>query len=239
MKNTPTFELVCENSVHALEILRYRKGSSRQLQVRDRDWRAILLFLELYAFVLRFTDDEEFLGGGNTDVLEPGVTISRSRESALPLEDVKDLTMFLKNLSFTMFFNAADLNEPSEESRDGGLTSYFSTGPKQSFPTASETSASGTIKKGVENPFLGISGMTFSYVRSIVTRVLRMVYERDSRRRFLPKDHWLMTSRFDMAGFIPAVVAEEERQHQVTEEDDDEPTEESDPYPVCYAFTQH
>lgn len=60
--------------------------------------------------------------------------------------------------------------------------------------------------------------MTFEYVRTIVTGVMRMLYERDSRRRFLPKDHWLMTSRFDMEGFIPSVVAEEERQHQIGEE---------------------
>ena len=49
-----------------------------------------------------------------------------------------------------------------------------------------------------------------------------MVYERDSRRKFLPSDHWLMTSRFDMTGFIPAVVEEEESRHKIQEEDADD-----------------
>lgn len=45
-----------------------------------------------------------------------------------------------------------------------------------------------------------------------------------SRRKFLPDGHWLMTSRFDMEGFIPTVVAEEEKRHQL--QDDDEEDEE-------------
>lgn len=36
----------------------------------------------------------------------------------------------------------------------------------------------------------------------------------------MPKDHWLMTSQFDMEGFIPAVVIEEENRHQVQEAED-------------------
>lgn len=74
--------------------------------------------------------------------------------------------------------------------------------------------------------------MTFNYVRKIVTRVMRMLYERDSRRRFLPKDHWLMTSRFDMEGFIPAVVAEEERRHQATEDAEDVEDDEDHTVPL-------
>lgn len=45
---------------------------------------------------------------------------------------------------------------------------------------------------------------------------------RSSRRRFLPQDHWLMTSRFDMEGFIPAVVAEEENRHKLEAEEENE-----------------
>lgn len=43
-----------------------------------------------------------------------------------------------------------------------------------------------------------------------------------SRRKFLPDGHWLMTSRFDMEGFIPAVVAEEENRHHLQDEDDED-----------------
>ena len=43
-----------------------------------------------------------------------------------------------------------------------------------------------------------------------------------SRRKFLPDGHWLMTNRFDMEGFIPAVVAEEENRHQLQEDEDED-----------------
>jgi hypothetical protein len=49
-----------------------------------------------------------------------------------------------------------------------------------------------------------------------------MIHERDSRRKFLPPDHWLMTSLFDMTSFIPDVVAEEESRHRIQEEDDED-----------------
>jgi ubiquitin-protein ligase E3 C len=65
----------------------------------------------------------------------------------------------------------------------------------------------------------GVAGLSIDYVKGLVTGLLRMVYERDSRRKFLPTDHWLMTSRFDMGGFIPSVVQEEESRHRIEEED--------------------
>lgn len=43
-----------------------------------------------------------------------------------------------------------------------------------------------------------------------------------SRRKFLPDSHWLMTNRFDMEGFIPAVVGEEENRHQLQDDEEDE-----------------
>lgn len=48
-----------------------------------------------------------------------------------------------------------------------------------------------------------------------------------SRRKFLPRDHWLMTDRFDMEGFIPAVVREEEKRHEIQARSGD--AEEFDP----------
>lgn len=47
-----------------------------------------------------------------------------------------------------------------------------------------------------------------------------------SRRRFLPDGHWLMTDRFDMTGFIPAVVVEEQSRHQLQGDDDTDPEDE-------------
>src|SRR6266566_1873910 len=40
----------------------------------DREWRTVLLFLELYTFVLRLTDDEDFFSGLTTRVAQDGAS---------------------------------------------------------------------------------------------------------------------------------------------------------------------
>lgn len=231
MSRTKSFLSICHDPKSALSILHRgmkRPDSPGQTvgPVHDHEWSAILLFLELYSFVLRFTDDEEFLSGGIPNALSPDQPISRSRASALPLQDVKLLTVFLKNLSFAMHFNGAELLEVGHHSSHSGLASYFSGSAYADTSTASRFPSSGPDSTGFHE-FFGIPGMTFTYVRSMATRAMRMLYERDSRRRFLPPGHWLMTSRFDMEGFIPAVVMEEERRREV-EEDDEEAAEDGD-----------
>ena len=70
--------------------------------------------------------------------------------------------------------------------------------------------------------------MSLDYVKGLVTGLLRAIYERDSRRPFLPKNHWLMTTRFDMTHFIGGVVEEEERRNEVQDaEDQEDPRSES------------
>jgi ubiquitin-protein ligase E3 C len=234
MRATRTFVAIAADSKAALNVLKrpalistYTAGSSPP--TGDQDWRSILLFLELYTFVLRFTDDEEFLSGGRDAVLASSVTpASRFKESALPLEDVKLLTNFLKNLAFTMYFYAAELEEEDQFASHGSISGYFGGNSAISgslFPTATQEREK---KQRSADAFVGIAGMTMTYVRGIVASVMRMLYERDSRRPFLPKDHWLMTSHFDMGNFIPAVVTEEERQHEVGEDVEEEEEEEED-----------
>ncbi|KAI0014511.1 hypothetical protein F4780DRAFT_774158 [Xylariomycetidae sp. FL0641] len=63
-------------------------------------------------------------------------------------------------------------------------------------------------------------------LRATATTTMRSLYERDSRRPFLPQDFWLMTKRFDMEGFISAVLAEEQRKYELAEEDDSDSDEE-------------
>ncbi|KAF0455584.1 HECT-domain-containing protein [Gigaspora margarita] len=48
------------------------------------------------------------------------------------------------------------------------------------------------------------------YIREVATRLLKQIHARDSRRRFTPERHWLMTSEFDMSTFAKIVVAEEQ-----------------------------
>lgn len=224
MSKTDIFSAIKADSKAALPTLRPQTKpqpvtlTSTQT-TKDREWRTILLFLELYTFVLRFTDDEEFLGGNDPKFGEDTGPVSRIRASALPLQDVKHLTIFLKNLAFTMYYNAGELSDGGQQNMEGGLGTYFGTASTSRFSTPQVEQVTQVV---AARPFAGIAGMTFSYVRTIVTGVMRMLYERDSRRRFLPSGHWLMISRFDMEGFIPAVVMEEERQHEVGEEEDDE-----------------
>lgn len=224
MSLTNTFSVITADSQAALSLLRSQTQpasvTSQGDHFRDREWRTILLFLELYTFVLRFTDDEEFLSGSKLRLGQEDGPVSRIRESALPIEDVKHLTVFLKNLAFTTYYNAAELSGDGPSSSESSIGSYFGTSAPSSRFQSSELATK--AKPASPRPFAGIAGMTFEYVRTIVTGAMRMLYERDSRRRFLPKDHWLMTSRFDMEGFIPAVVAEEERQHEIGEEGEEE-----------------
>lgn len=58
---------------------------------------------------------------------------------------------------------------------------------------------------------LDSSFLTFEKIKSISILVLRQIYIRDSRRRFLGEGFWLMTGYFDMDAFIPIVVEEEKR----------------------------
>lgn len=171
--------------------------------VRADEWRVILVFLELYTFVLKVTDDEEFFSGGS-----------------LPLTDVRDLTTFSKNLGFTLYFNASDINESDGRDTSSSGLSFFN-------PQAVEVQQP---KQAAEPSLGGVAGLTLDYVKGLVTGLVRMVYERDSRRKFLPDDHWLMTSRFDMTGFIPAVVEEEESRHRIQEEDMEDMDDDEDDF---------
>ncbi|KAF2866893.1 E3 ubiquitin-protein ligase NEDD4 [Massariosphaeria phaeospora] len=183
----------------------------RQAATAD-EWRVILVFLELYTFVLKVTDDEEFFSSGSDPRSD------QVRDNALPLSEVKDLTTFLKNLGFTLYFNASDINGSDQRDSSSTGLSFFNS-------NSLETQAQ---KEPVEPSIGGVAGLSLDYVKNLVTGLIRMVYERDSRRKFLPSDHWLMTSRFDMTGFIPAVVEEEESRHKIEEEDADDMDEEED-----------
>ena len=187
-----------------------KQEAGRNAAIAD-EWRVILVFLELYTFVLKVTDDEEFFVGGQDGFL------GQARGNALPLSEVKDLTTFLKNLGFTLYFNSADITA-SEEREAPAKLGFFS----------SRLADSLAQKPAAEPSVGGVRGLTPEYIKGLVTGLLRMLYERDSRRKFLPSDHWLMTTRFDMTNFIPAVVEEEESRHKVEEEDAEDMEEEDE-----------
>ncbi|KAL4810797.1 hypothetical protein BDV18DRAFT_2432 [Aspergillus unguis] len=223
-RSSKVFSLISRDSTKVLPLLKpfeLDSGSGGLSQVdRDQEWTTILLFLELYTFVLKVMDDDEFFSSGSSFTASSNARVSWTRESALPLKDVKEMTVFLKNLAFTLYWNSADLTENEAIQEGGGIGSYFSsTGPKLDTISSMKDIENKNKEKGLP----GVTGIPLDYFKGLVTGLLRMVHERDSRRKFLPDGHWLMTNRFDMEGFIPAVVAEEESRHQLQDEDDEDP----------------
>lgn len=157
----------------------------------EREWRSILLFLELYSFVLRLTDDDDFFSAASNHLPQGnddhGQSTSRLRRLGLSLDQLLSLTQFLKHLSFVLIYHPNKFME-----REGATE------------------------------FSVLPGVDYNAFRTIVTTTMRMLYERDSRRPFTPKHHWLMMERFDMEGFLAAVILEEQRQYELKEQEDRE-----------------
>ncbi|KKK13068.1 hypothetical protein P175DRAFT_0523494 [Aspergillus ochraceoroseus IBT 24754] len=222
-RSSRLFSVISQDSTKVLSLLKpvdttaIRSAAGLSQIERDQEWTIVLLFLELYTFVLKVMDDDEFFSSGSSFTASTNARVSWTRESALPLEDIKDMTVFLKNLAFTLYWNSGDLNENEMVQDTGGIRSYFNSATPQ---PDSITSVRDIEIKNKEQGLPGVTGIPLDYFKGLVTGLLRMIHERDSRRRFLPDGHWLMTSRFDMEGFIPAVVAEEESRHQLQDEDE-------------------
>lgn len=138
---------------------------------RDQQWRVILLFLELYTPVLKVMDDEEFLAGTSAYHEQ----WSWTRKSALPLDQVRDLTIFLKNLSFSMHWNASEIAGIEAAEVKTSLAEYFG-GNKA---VQNEHRQDEGPAKLEEMSIAGVSGMTLIYMKGMVTGVLRMIYERE------------------------------------------------------------
>ena len=173
---TELFTDISEHPRRAIGWLQAERGSSGYKtslpsnNVREREWRVLLLFLELYTFVLKVMDDEEFMTGAD----DTQVSQSWTRQSALRLGQVKDLTVFLKNLAFAMYWNASEISGTRETQATTSLAEYFKTsGARLSAP---EPEPAGK-KEDLE--IAGISGMSLDYTRGTVTGLLRMIYERE------------------------------------------------------------
>ncbi|KAH7020935.1 uncharacterized protein B0I36DRAFT_367409 [Microdochium trichocladiopsis] len=178
----------------------------------DEEWRTMLLFLELYNFLLRVTDDEDFLPSTFQAMSQQSPATSRIRSSGLDLEELKALTSFLKNLTFPLYHDLPSIISSTKE--PARLDHFMGLQPK---PSAQSGSSQESLSPTFGNDVIGL--------RQIATTTMRSLYERDSRRKFLPQDFWLMTSKFDMNGFTSAVVLEEQQKNDTTEEDDEDEDE--------------
>ncbi|QSS57497.1 IQ and HECT domain-containing protein [Histoplasma capsulatum var. duboisii H88] len=222
-KSTRVFLNITQNSRDVLAMLQTGSALSsqggpiaEQSSDREQEWTVILLFLELYTFLLKVLDDEEFFSATPLLGKPSKSNASWTQESALPLDDVRNLTLFLKNLAFTLYWNSADLTSTNiDPSNTDGIRNYFNIRSPPLEPVHSNLKSKGST-------LVSVTGIPLDYFKGLVTGLLRMVHERDSRRKFLPDGHWLMVDRFDMEGFIPTVVAEEENRHQLQDYDEDD-----------------
>lgn len=131
---------------------------------RDQEWTVILLFLELYTFLLKVLDDDEFFSADSPFAPK----ISRTQESALPLHDVKRLTIFLKNLGFALYWNTSELTG-SRMAESSGLGQFFGLSSAVSYDSTSHKN----VRLG------GVVGIPLDYFKGLVTGLLRMIHERE------------------------------------------------------------
>ena len=178
-RSTKVFEYISKDPRDTVSMLRPDKSQTSSTkpsfsitnESRNQQWRVILLFLELYTFVLKVMDDEEFLSG----TVESNPDWSWTRQSALPLDQVSDLTIFLKKLAFAMYWYASDIAGIEATETKTSLAEYFgSTRSAQTIKIQDESPA-----KFGDMSVAGVSGMTLAYMKGMVTGVLRMVYERE------------------------------------------------------------
>jgi ubiquitin-protein ligase E3 C len=218
--NSSVFSSVSQSPASALRLLKQSAADSTVNAAsrvsaatpgRKDEWTMILVFFELYSFALKHTDDEEFFSPfGQTSIPESSATWAQL--NALSRSDIQSLVRFLKNISFTMYFNSAELSEPQErENQTGSIRNYFTV--SASTPLAVELATS------KEYTVAGLPGMTLDHVKRLSTGLLRGLYERHSRRPTLLQVDWLMTNQFQMDGFIEAVVTENDRRSRIEEED--------------------
>lgn len=187
-RNTKVFATITRDSRSAVDLISPKRlrsdahvtsdlSEAPSAEDVDEDWRIILLFFELYTFVLKVMDDEEFFSTQATPrpSFGDGISSSWTRESALPLSEVRELTVFLKNLAFTLYWNVAELNDVRESETTDGFQSYLHSFSKNN--TSAERQNDYERKAVV--PIAGMTGMTIEYVKGIVTGLLRMIYERE------------------------------------------------------------
>ena len=173
---THVYSSIYRHPQNAVELLRDNKatengGKSVANEAIEKEWRVILLFLELYTFVLKVTVDEEFMSG-RTIIDE---NQSWTRQSALVLEQVQNLTVFLKNLAFAMYWNGARILGSEEQPDASSLGNYFgTTSMMQSAGVNSEL-----ITRTEDTTVEALSGTSLTYMKGMVTGLLRMIYERE------------------------------------------------------------
>ncbi|RMZ84905.1 hypothetical protein DV738_g270, partial [Chaetothyriales sp. CBS 135597] len=221
MGTTRVFQAIVKDERNVLSIL-IEAGPGQQVHQWTAEWRVILAFLELYSFALKLMDDEDFFSASEqTTVADQQDAVGQWRKGALPLSEVAVLITFLKHLAFCLYWNASQLIQSSELDEPERLSALFGS-PTTHREAATQPSA--PVK-------LTGNDVTHAYLKDLTTALLRMLHERDSRRKFLGEKHFLVSDQLDLTGFISDVVDEEEKRYQMQDgdgEDEDIDMEEAD-----------
>lgn len=179
IQNTNVYSLISQDPRQTIGLIKSNRAKAHSGPIAiqstaesiDQQWRVILLFFELYTFILKVMDDEEFLSGSSPS----GDAQSWTRQSALPLDQIRELTIFLSNLAFAMYWYASEISGIEVPETKNSLAEYFS-GNTSAF---SDTRHDVHHRKSDEIAVAGVSRMTLSYVKGVVTGLLRMIYERE------------------------------------------------------------
>lgn len=139
VKKISLFTGITKDHRVAVESLKKRTASDT---TDDEEWNLILLFVELYGFLLIVMDDDEFFAGGR----------GGKKERQLPLHDVGQMSIFLKNLAFAMYWSGGEIMGEDKPRGVGG---------EEFFKDESGR------------------GWDVAYLRGQVTGLLRLVYTRE------------------------------------------------------------
>ncbi|RMZ86964.1 hypothetical protein DV736_g5810, partial [Chaetothyriales sp. CBS 134916] len=223
MAKTRIFQAIVKDERKVLSILTHAAPDQQQIgsaplsgqQVCQwmAEWRIILAFLELYSFALKLMDDEDFFSASESPaLLQQQKTAGQWRKGALPLSEVAILITFLKHLAFSLYWNASQLIQSSELDEPERLSALFG-----SLTPHKEA----TVQPSAPVKLAG-NDVTHAYLKDLTTSLLRMLHERDSRRKFLGEKHFLVSDQLDLTGFISDVVDEEEKRYQMQDGDNED-----------------
>ena len=199
-----------------------RPAGGRDLEIWKREWTIVLLFFEIYTFILKFMDDDDFLYGAEGFSNGASTNASQMKAGALPLDDIVAMITFLKHMALPLYLKPTELTDVDATVDDAiRLSAYFG-----SAPVSISDQTNGMKAKRKTEPLAGSEGVSKDYLQGLVTGILRMIYEKDSRRNFLAPEQWLMLREGDISHFISAVVEEEHHRHDIEDDAQNEPDEE-------------
>ena len=174
------FKKVVRGSKEAVEMMRTNKNRQRTQDKRFGDpckwtqaWRIGLLFLELYAFTLRVIDDDEFMQ--RIDSVPHGNQPAPNEVTSLDKTQIQDLSTFLKNLAFALYWSSSDIRVEQDSENGLSLAQVFG---NDNSPSQSSRSAS-TVETNKDAFLDGLEWASLTYVKGLVTGLLRALYERE------------------------------------------------------------